>query len=111
MTPQAAVLVRLQDSQLDKADHGCLLHTRVRFLGAVCHQLREEGRLLRVVAKLEPQRPDHLSAGSEQAVEDALAGAGLVGISKLVKCVTASYNGPAQLLVSHQRAVHKRKIN
>ena len=85
MTPQAAVLIRLQDPELDEPDHGGLLDAGVRLFGAVGHQLGQQRRLLHLVAELQPQRPDHLSARGQEAVEHALAGAGLdvnIGIVK-----------------------------
>lgn len=39
LATQAGVLIGLQNAQLHKAYHGRLLHTAVRLLGAVGHQL------------------------------------------------------------------------
>ena len=82
-TSETEALVRLQDAQLDEADHGGLLHAAVRLLGAVGHQLGEQDALLRGGVLL-LQLPDSLGPRRQQGHQHTLAGRCLQADNKAV---------------------------
>ena len=74
VSPEAAVLIRLQDAQLNKSNHGCLFHTRMSFFGTIGHQLGEESCLFKLIAIFHLQCTNGLGPSGEQTIQDAFTG-------------------------------------
>lgn len=70
-SPEALVLVRLQDPHLDEGHHGRLLDARVGLLAAVGHHLGQQHALLHERVLL-LQLADLVGAGGQEGHQDAL---------------------------------------